>query len=82
MNLAVPASWLPGLSTCRIRIMIFHIRKKAKQLSLEYHDLLQVFDQPVSHHLISKEVAITKLTNLYDLNLLYKNNAQWLKATD
>jgi len=52
-----------------------HIRKKAKKLSLEYHGLLQVFDQVVSHHLISKEIAIIELTNLYDLNLLNKNNA-------
>lgn len=52
------------------------IRKKAKQLGLEYHGILWVFEQMVEHTLIPKEVAIKKLEALINQNILYKNSKQ------
>jgi predicted nucleic acid-binding protein len=56
------------------------IRKKAKQLGLEYHGILWVFEQLVDHKLISKETAKEKLQVLIDHNLLYKNSFQMQKV--
>jgi len=56
------------------------IRKKAKQLGLEYHGILWVFEQLVYHNLVSKERAKEKLQALINHNLLYKNSTQMQKV--
>jgi len=56
------------------------IRKKAKQLGLEYHGIIWVFEQLVYHNLVSKETAKEKLKALFNHNLLYKNSTQMQKV--
>lgn len=56
------------------------IRKTAKQLGLEYHGILWIFEQLMISNLIDKKEAIQKLNDLIAKNLLYKNSKEMLKG--
>ncbi|MEM9673992.1 MAG: hypothetical protein ACFB15_20730 [Cyclobacteriaceae bacterium] len=58
------------------------VRKYAQRAGLEIHGIFWIFDQLVDQQLLDKQVAITKLNNLMDGNLMYRNNPQLQKEAN
>lgn len=56
------------------------IRKKARQMGLEFHGIIWIFEQMVACKRIGKELALTKLNALLSQNLLYRSSQKMRKA--
>jgi len=54
------------------------VRKCAKAKVVEYHGMLWIFDRIIEYGLIDPSLAIDKINNLFDKNIIYLNNAELL----
>jgi len=52
------------------------VRKTAKNLSIEYHGMIWVFDQLVKAGLLNGDEASTRITHMLESNLIYRNNQE------
>lgn len=52
------------------------VRNHAKNLSIEYHGMLWIFDQLVEQEILTKPEAINKINTLVNSNMIYKNNGE------
>jgi predicted nucleic acid-binding protein len=58
------------------------VRKHAKKIELETHGLFWVIDELVDQEHLSKSEACKKLKQLFERNLMYKNNSKLLKEAE
>lgn len=57
------------------------VRKFAQKSAIETHGMFWIFDQLVDQKLLTKNIAIHKLHDLMNGNLMYRNNVQlWKEA--
>lgn len=58
------------------------VRKYAQKSAIETHGIFWVFDQLVDQRLLAKDSAISKLSQLMNGNLMYRNNTQLRREAD
>lgn len=58
------------------------VRNYAKQMNMDFHGMIWVFDQLVAKEIITKRSAVIKLKQLVKKNFIYQNNQQLMQEVE